>query len=327
MSTDAANPGPRDQLSGLRIIFMGTPEFAVPSLDKLLNAGCQIIAVITAPDRPGGRGLKIMESAVKKYALKKSLPVLQPKSLKDPTFLHQLESLGADLQVVVAFRMLPDAVWNMPRLGTINLHGSLLPQYRGAAPINWAVINGEQQTGVTTFKIQHEIDTGHILLQETIPIAASETAGEVHDRMKQIGADLLVKTVRGIAQGTLIERPQPAQSGVAGQESAPLKLAPKITTQICKIDWNQSIESVYNLIRGLAPFPGAFTSFEGKTMKVFRSRMEPSSQRLSPGTYQTDKKSYLKFACADGYIYLEEVQLEGRMKLRIEDFIRGYRFS
>src|SRR5688572_15646981 len=234
-----------------RIIFMGTPEFAVASLDALVQAGCNIIAVITAPDKPAGRGMKLTESAVKKYAVEKQLPVLQPVKLKDPEFLETLKGLQADLQIVVAFRMLPEVVWNMPPLGTINLHGSLLPQYRGAAPINWAVINGEKETGVTTFKLQHEIDTGDILLQQSFPIGDDETAGEVHDKMKDIGARLLVRTVQGIAEGTLQSTPQPATE-------APLKHAPKIYTDTCNINWTKTAQEIHDLIRGLSPFPGAF---------------------------------------------------------------------
>jgi methionyl-tRNA formyltransferase len=324
MVTNPVRQDPDHQADGLRIVFMGTPEFAVPSLDGLLKSGYTIAGVVTAPDRPAGRGLKLMESAVKKYALAKGLAVLQPIKLKDPSFLQQLASLHADLQVVVAFRMLPDVVWNMPSLGTINLHGSLLPQYRGAAPINWAIINGEHQTGVTTFKLQHEIDTGHILLQETMPIAENETAGELHDRMKEIGAHLVVQTVKGIALGKLKEKPQPTQGPGYGTET--LHPAPKITTQTCKIDWDQPIEQVYNLIRGLSPFPGAFTVFEGKIMKVFKSRAEASSENLLPGTYRTDKKTFLKFACRNGFIYVDEIQLEGRTKLQIGEFLKGYRF-
>src|SRR3954468_5961463 len=242
----------------IRIVFMGTPEFAVASLDALVQAGYNIVAVITAPDKPAGRGMKLTESAVKKYAVEKQLHVLQPLKLKDPVFLSALKNLQADLQIVVAFRMLPEVVWNMPPLGTINLHGSLLPQYRGAAPINWAVINGEKETGVTTFKLQHEIDTGNILLQDSFPIGEDETAGEVHDKMKDIGAQLLVKTVEGLAKGALTEMPQTAMgSGQWAVKNTAPKHAPKIFTETCKIDWNHSVIAIYNLIRGLSPYPAA----------------------------------------------------------------------
>src|SRR5689334_15786180 len=240
-----------ENYKSLRIIFMGTPEFAVASLEALVNAGCNIVGVITSPDKPAGRGMKLQQSAVKKYASEKGLKVLQPEKLKDPSFIEELRSLNADLQLVVAFRMLPEIVWNMPPKGTINLHGSLLPQYRGAAPINWAVINGEKETGVTTFKLKHEIDTGNILMQESFPIDENETAGEVHDKMKEIGAKVLVETVKGLADGSLHERPQ--SSIVNGESSieqsqnlethspltidhSPLKHAPKIFTQTCNID-------------------------------------------------------------------------------------------
>ena len=248
----------------LRIVFMGTPEFAVASLDALVKAGYNIAGVITAPDKPAGRGMKLTESAVKKYAVEHDLPVLQPEKLKNPAFLEELKALKADLQIVVAFRMLPEQVWSMPPLGTVNLHGSLLPQYRGAAPINWAVINGEKETGVTTFKLQHTIDTGDILLQESFPIGENETAGEVHDRMKEIGAALLVKTVSGLASGSL--SPQPQSSLVNENE---LKHAPKIFTEPSRIDFSKTVEEVHNLVRGLSPFLGAFTTMDGKRLKIY----------------------------------------------------------
>src|SRR5689334_22941625 len=253
-------------LQTLRIVFMGTPEFAVASLEALVRAGFNIVGVVTAPDKPAGRGMKMTESAVKKFAARKGITILQPEKLKDPVFLEELKALQADLQVVVAFRMLPEIVWNMPRLGTINLHGSLLPQYRGAAPINWAVINGDKETGVTTFKLKHEIDTGDILLQERMPIGDNETAGEVHDRMMELGAGVLVETVKGLSNGSLKETPQD-NSGV-------LRHAPKIFTATCRIDWNKPGEDIYNLIRGLSPYPAAFTDFEDKTLKIFRAEKE-----------------------------------------------------
>lgn len=318
--------------SDLRIVFMGTPEFAVASLDALVQAGLRIVGVVTAPDKPAGRGMKLQQSAVKKYAVEKGLHILQPEKLKNPQFLAALKSLHADLQVVVAFRMLPEAVWSMPLMGTINVHASLLPQYRGAAPINWAVINGEKETGVTTFKLKHEIDTGDILLQERIPISEQETAGELHDRMMKIGAALLVKTVHGLAVGTIKETPQAAmatgEQAPAGNHSAsPIKHAPKIFTDTCRIDWDKPVEDVHNLIRGLSPFPGAFTSLQGKTLKIYRSEKEKHRPSLSPGQYDTDKKTYLKFACTDGFIKVKELQLEGKKKMTAEEFLRGYRFE
>ena len=320
----------------LRIVFMGTPEFAVASLDALVKAKCNIVGVITAPDKPAGRGMKMTESAVKKYAVRHHLKVLQPEKLKNLQFLEELRSLNADLQIVVAFRMLPESVWNMPPLGTINLHGSLLPQYRGAAPINWAVINGEKETGVTTFKLKHEIDTGDILLQESFPIDENETAGDVHDKMKETGARVLVETVKGIADGTLQERPQSTVDGpqntdpnfrLPTPDSRLLKHAPKIFTETCNIDWRRSIDEIHNLIRGLSPFPCAFTELGDKTIKIFRGEKELSLPTSKPGRWESDGKTYLKFAAKDGYILLKDVQLEGKKRMLIEDFLRGYRFG
>jgi methionyl-tRNA formyltransferase len=319
----------------LRIVFMGTPEFAVASLDALVKAKCNIVGVITAPDKPAGRGMKVTESAVKKYAVRHHLKVLQPEKLKNIEFLDELRSLNADLQIVVAFRMLPESVWNMPPLGTINLHGSLLPQYRGAAPINWAVINGEKETGVTTFKLKHEIDTGNILMQESFPIDENETAGDVHDKMKEIGARVLVETVKGISDGTLEERPQSIVNSPQNAESdsqltthnSLIKHAPKIFTETCNIDWRKFIDEIQNLIRGLSPFPGAFTELGDKTIKIFKSEKELSLPTSKPGRWESDGKTYLKFAAKDGYILLKDVQLEGKKRMLIEDFLRGYRFG
>ncbi len=306
-----------------KIVFMGTPEFAVASLDKLVETGCDIVGVITSPDKPGGRGMHLQQSAIKKYALEKGLNILQPEKLKDPIFLDQLRSLNADLQVVVAFRMLPEVVWNMPPMGTINLHGSLLPQYRGAAPINWAIINGEKETGVTTFKLQQEIDTGNTLLAEKIPIGDDETAGELHDKMKLVGAELLLKTVEGIVEGSLKDIPQPSDQGQTA-----LKHAPKIFTETCHINWNKTVDEVYDLIRGLSPYPAAFTELDGKKMKVFKVTRHDGSKPSDalPGSYLTDKKTYLLFACIDGYLSVAELQLEGKKKMGVEEFLRGYHF-
>jgi methionyl-tRNA formyltransferase len=330
-----------NKLQTLRIVFMGTPEFAVASLDALVSAGCNIVGVVTAPDKPAGRGMKLQGSAVKKYALNQGLKILQPEKLKNPEFLSELRSLKADVQIVVAFRMLPEVVWNMPLLGTVNLHASLLPQYRGAAPINWAIINGEKETGVTTFKLQHEIDTGNILLQEKIEIGENETAGELHDKMKEIGAQLVVRTVERLANGTLLELSQEniQQSMLNDQLSSqdrhspfatlhlPLKHAPKIHTETCKIDWQRSVDEIHNLIRGLSPYPAAFTEFGDKILKVFRSKKEHVKPISDRGKWETDRKAYLKFAAKDGYIHIKELQLEGKKKMVIEDFLRGYRFE
>lgn len=302
-----------------RIIFMGTPDFAVPSLDKLLQAGYVVVAVITAPDKPAGRGLQLHQSAVKKFALKKGLTVLQPEKLKSPEFLQELRSLKADLQVVVAFRMLPEVVWNMPPMGTINLHASLLPQYRGAAPINWAIINGEKETGATTFTLQQEIDTGNILLQEKMTIGESETAGELHDRMKEMGATLLVRTVDGLVSGAIREIPQ--ADGAKG-----IHHAPKLSTVTSKINWNNQVDQVYNLIRGLSPYPAAFTVLGGKTLKIYKAKKEMTVPAMQAGEYDTDKKTFLRFACKDGYISIMELQLEGKKKLTVQEFLRGYKW-
>jgi len=306
----------------LRIVFMGTPEFAVASLDALVQAGANIVGVVTAPDKPAGRGMKLTESAVKKYAAERGLTLLQPEKLRDPQFLDALRNLEADLQIVVAFRMLPELVWDMPPMGTVNLHGSLLPQYRGAAPINWAVINGEAYTGVTTFQLQHAIDTGNILLQEKFAIGENDTAGDVHDTMKAIGADLLVRTVQELAAGTL--KPVEQLSLAEGTE---LKHAPKLFTETAKIDWALPVDQVYDLIRGLAPYPAAFTELQDKTLKIFQARKEHDDEMsLHPGAVLTDHKTFLKFAAADGYIHVLELQLEGKKRMMVDDFLRGFRF-
>lgn len=304
----------------IRIIFMGTPEFAVVSLDKLVNAGCNIVAVITAPDKPAGRGMEMQFSAVKKYAIEKGLTVLQPEKLKDPNFIKQLKSLKADLQIVVAFRMLPEIVWNIPPMGTLNLHGSLLPQYRGAAPINWAIINGDAYTGVTTFKLKHEIDTGDILLTEKIPLTDNETAGTLHDKMKVVGADLLLKTVIGLSENSIVETPQNHQDL--------LKNAPKIFTENCIIDWNKSAVEINQLIKGLSPYPAAFTHLNEKKLKIFSAEIEwCDTSSIEKGTHQTDGKNYLKFSCADGFLIIKDLQLEGKKRMPISVFLRGYRFN
>jgi methionyl-tRNA formyltransferase len=309
-------------IEGLRIVFMGTPEFAVASLDALVNAGYSVVGVVTAPDRPAGRGMNLTESAVKKYAAEKKLKILQPEKLKNPAFLDELGSLQADVQVVVAFRMLPEAVWGMPPLGTINVHASLLPQYRGAAPINWVIINGEKETGVTTFKLKHKIDTGNILLQEKIVIGEDETAGELHDRMKIVGANLLVKTIKGLAEGTIREI---SQSEIVNPKSEILHHAPKIFTETCKINWSKTIDEIHNLIRGLSPYPTAFTYLNNKMLKIYRSKKEVALTAFDNGSVHTDGNTYLKFACSNGFIHAIDIQLEGKKRMSIEDFLRGYR--
>ncbi len=303
---------------------MGTPEFAVASLDKLIQAGCKIVAVITAPDKPAGRGMHLQQSAVKKYAIEKGLHILQPEKLKGPDFIETLRSLKADLQVVVAFRMLPEVVWDMPPMGTINVHGSLLPQYRGAAPINRAIINGEKYTGVTTFKLKHEIDTGDILLSTKIEIGENETAGDLHDKLKEAGAELLLRTIESITNGSLTETPQHQTSNIEHQI---LYHAPKLTSETCEINWNKNTDEVYNLIRGLSPYPTAFTKLDNKKLKIFSAIKINEKPTAIPGNVETDGKSYLRFACKNGYIAITTLQLEGKIKMAVKDFLRGYRFE
>ncbi|WP_395807490.1 methionyl-tRNA formyltransferase [Daejeonella sp.] len=303
----------------MKIVFMGTPDFAVASLNALLDAGFDLVGVITAPDKPAGRGQKINESAVKQFAVEKGLKILQPVKLKDPEFIQELRSLHADLQVVVAFRMLPEIVWNMPAKGTINLHGSLLPQYRGAAPINWAIINGEKESGVSTFFLKQEIDTGDILFSEKVNIEEKDTAADLHDKLMIIGAKLLVKTVKAIELSDYKEIPQDIKIGES------LKSAPKIFREDCQINWNQPAMTIYNHIRGLSPYPAAFCLFQGKTLKIFQAEVNYSNHALEPGSFQTDHKATLQFACADGFISIQELQLEGKKKMKTDEFLRGIR--
>lgn len=301
----------------MKIVFMGTPDFAVASLNALFENGYDIAGVVTAADKPAGRGQKLQESAVKKYAVEKGLKVLQPLKLKDPEFIEELRSLHADLQVVVAFRMLPEIVWDMPAKGTINLHASLLPNYRGAAPINHAIINGETESGVTTFFLKHEIDTGNVIFSGKVAIAEDDSAGDLHDHLMEAGAGLLVKTVKAIADGDYKEQPQTA--------SDELKHAPKIFKEFCKVDWNQPVKSIYNLIRGLSPYPTAFTELNDKTIKIFKAKYEETAADVAPGNYVTDGKTFLKFAAADGYISLLDLQYEGKKRMMVDEFLRGMR--
>lgn len=294
---------------------MGTPDFAVASLDALVAAGQEVVGVVTAPDRPSGRGQKINQSAVKKYAVEKALQVLQPEKLKAPEFLSDLQALNADVFVVVAFRMLPEVVWAMPPKGTFNLHGSLLPKYRGAAPIHWAVMNGESETGVTTFFLDHKIDTGEIIAQEKMLIGPDETTGEVHDRMMVLGADLVTQTVADIESGKLRTQAQ--------QHSEDMPHAPKIFRQDCQVDWQQPLDAVYNKIRGLSPYPGAWTFLEGKTLKLQRVSKQVEEHALSVGSLLQDANA-LKVAVDGGFIVVEELQLEGKRRMRADEFVRGY---
>lgn len=293
---------------------MGSPDFAVPSLEILVKNGFDVVGVITAPDKPAGRGLHITQSAVKQFAVANNLNALQPVKLKDPQFLDELKSLKPDLQVVVAFRMLPEAVWGLPKLGTINLHGSLLPDYRGAAPINWAIINSETETGVTTFFIEKEIDTGKIIFQEKIPISMDETAGELHDRMMHLGAALILKTVQAIEKE---EAPALKQS-----QTISSKVAPKLTREGCQINWQQSAVEVFNFIRGLSPHPGAWTMLDGKVFKIYRATKFFKTPDMPAGTFLFSEKD-LKITTPDGFIIPKEVQLEGKKRMSIEEFLRG----
>lgn len=318
----------RSRIAGIfkktRIIYMGTPEFAVAPLDKLIKNGYNVVAVVTVADKPSGRGLKMNESAVKKYAVEHNIPVLQPLKLKDPEFLSQLKRFKADLFVVVAFRMLPEAVWSMPKLGTFNLHAALLPQYRGAAPINWAVINGEKITGATTFMIDHQIDTGGIILRQECRIAPEDTAGDIHDRLMELGSDLVLQTVAGIIEGNVETRTQ--RSFIQGQEV--LKPAPKLTPELLHIDWTDTTESIYNLIRGLSPYPTAYATIcaEGQPesqIKIFSAcKMEAHAE---PGSILSDGKTYFAIATADGAISIKDLQLSGKKRMKVEDFLRGFR--
>jgi methionyl-tRNA formyltransferase len=304
----------------LRIVFFGTPDFAVASLRALVEAGHQVVGVVTAPDKPAGRGQQMQVSAVGQYAGEQGLPLLQPPKLKDGEFLQSLQNLQADLHIVVAFRMLPEAVWAMPRLGTVNVHASLLPQYRGAAPINWALMNGEEETGVTTFQLQQQIDTGAVLLQQIVPILPADNAGTLHDRLMDAGAALLLKTVAGLAAGELVAKPQTASE-------AEIKHAPKIFKPDCAIDWNLPAETVHNKIRGLAPHPAAFAQLEGKALRIFESRFEGDDQDVPAGQWDTDGKTYLRARAQDGWLWAEAVQLDGKKRMKIGEFLRGYRFT
>jgi len=309
----------------VRIVFMGTPDFAVESLRGLVDNGYNVVGVITAPDKPAGRGQQISESAVKKYAASKNLQILQPEKLKNPEFIAELESLKADLQIVVAFRMLPEIVWNMPKMGTFNLHGSLLPQYRGAAPLNWAIINGETETGVTTFLLSHEIDTGKIMFQEKIVIGDNDNVGDIHDQLMVIGAKLVLKTVDELAAGNVAAIDQ--EQLIQNQDH--VKHAPKIFKDDCRIDWSKDMESIRNLIRGLSPYPTAWTELlhkeknETLAAKIFAATRDYSLP-AAPGTLQTDGKKYLKIACPDGWLSITDIQLSGKKRMKIDELLRGF---
>jgi len=309
-----------------RIVFYGTPQIAVTSLQSLADAGSVIAGVVTAPDRPAGRGLKVHYSPVKEFALRHGFPLFQPANLKDPGFRDQIRLLEPDLQVVVAFRMLPEEIWTLPKLGTINLHASLLPEYRGAAPINWVLINGETETGVTTFFIDEKIDTGNIIFRETVAIHPEETAGELYERLMVVGSELVVKTAEAIESGNVKVLPQ---SEMNNPDSGPLKMAPKIHKEDCRINWDQEALKVFNFIRGMSPHPGAFTELvasDGSSFycKVFRGKQEIQHHSLKPGSIACDGKTYLKVAVRDGFIHLHEIQPAGRKAMNSLDFLKGY---
>ena len=307
-----------------RIVYMGTPEFSVGPLDAIIQAGYKVVGVVTAPDKPSGRGLKMNESAVKKYAVEKGLTVLQPEKLKDPEFLAQLQALKGDLFVVVGFRMLPEVVWSMPKLGTFNLHAALLPQYRGAAPINWAVINGENITGVTTFMIDKNIDTGGIILRSECRVEPTDTAGTLHDKLMEIGSQLVVETVEGIIQKNVELRVQ--RSFIQGDEL--LKPAPKLTDELRHIDWNAPTKTVYNLIRGLSPFPCAYTELvKDDTSTMLKVYFGEKREDLhgEPGTVISDGKTYFAIATADGAIAITDLQLAGKKRMDVKSFLLGFR--
>lgn len=310
----------------IRIVFMGTPDFAVESLKALVENGYNLIGVITTQDKPSGRGQKMHMSAVKQYAMSQNLPVLQPGKLKDPVFIEELKSWKADLQVVVAFRMLPEIVWSMPSLGTFNLHASLLPQYRGAAPLNWAVINGETESGVSTFLLKHEIDTGNILFQEKVPIDPDETVGDLHDKLMGVGARLVLKTVDAIVEGTA----KGIAQDVLIARGTEVKPAPKIYKDDCRIDWSKPGAQIHNLIRGLSPYPASWTVFEENDrekeipIKIYRARFENDDNAGAPGTVIVPNRKKLKIACQNGFISITELQMAGKKRMNVEDFLRGF---
>ena len=300
----------------MRIIFMGTPEFAVPSLDALFRSEHEVVAVVTVPDKPAGRGRKLTPSPVKTYAVEHNIPVLQPVKLRDPEFIEALQNFHPDVMVVVAFRMLPKMVWEIPSQGTFNLHSSLLPDYRGAAPINWAVINGETKSGVTTFLIDDKIDTGNLLLQTEVDVPLEWTAGDLHDHLMEIGAELVLKTVNGLADNALTPMPQ--------DHNKAIHKAPKIFKEDCIIDWNQPVEQAYNFIRGLSPYPTAWTTLDEKPLKLFQTRMVEADTLSTPGAVISDEQS-IKVACKDGWLEILELQIAGKKRMKTQDFLRGFK--
>lgn len=298
----------------MRIVFYGTPEFAVASLESMISHGFNVVAVVSSSDKPAGRGMHLQQSAVKQCALSHGIPVLQPVNLKSPEFMEQLRQYNPDIQVIIAFRMLPESVWNFPKLGTMNLHASLLPNYRGAAPINRAIMNGETETGVTTFFLKHAIDTGDIILQEKVEITPDEDAGSLHDKLMHIGADLVVKTLRLIEKGEYKEHPQVVQPNHQS--------APKIFTADCEINWNKRLKHVYDHVRGLSPYPGAFTKFQDKTLKIYKGNIELCEVK-QPGVFEISNDRRFRISAIDGWYYPEIVQPEGKRKMPVQDFVNG----
>lgn len=313
----------------LRIVYMGTPDFAVESLKRLVEGGYNVVGVITMPDKPVGRhGSVLQPSPVKQYAVSQGLPVLQPDKLKEEAFIEELRSLQADLQIVVAFRMLPEVVWNMPRLGTFNLHASLLPQYRGAAPINWAVINGDTETGITTFFLKHEIDTGEIIQQVRVPIADTDNAEVVHDKLMTLGGELVLETVDAILSGTV----KPISQEELVQQEAELRPAPKIFKETCRIDWNKGVKQIYDFVRGLSPYPAAWTELcmadgSRQVLKIYETEKIFTSHQMKVGDIRTDKKTNFQIAVKDGFLNVLTLQLAGKKRLSVGEFLRGYRSS
>lgn len=310
----------------MRIVFMGTPEFAVASLDILIKNDYNVVGVVTVPDKPAGRGQQIQQSAIKKYAVEHNLNLLQPEKLKDENFIAELKSLKADVQLVVAFRMLPEVVWHMPKMGTYNLHASLLPKYRGAAPINWAIINGEKESGVTTFKLKHQIDTGNILFQEKVKIEPTTTAGELHDKLMLVGAELILKTISEIERSFVSGK----ELDFLPQDDQLACHAPKIFKEDCQIDWTKPGNEINNFIRGLSPYPTAFTQLKNgedqiQLVKIFNSKFEIFPPNHPNGLLLTDNKTYLKVFCEDGLIEVTEIQLQGKKKIGISEFLRGFK--
>jgi methionyl-tRNA formyltransferase len=301
---------------GLGVVFMGTPEFAVPALEAILTSSHQVVGVVTAPDKPQGRGLKLVPSAVKASAVNHGIKVLQPEKLKDPNFHEELKSLNADVFIVIAFRMLPEVVWSMPPQGTYNLHASLLPAYRGAAPINWAIINGETETGLTTFKLQHEIDTGNILFQDREEIKASDDAGSLYERLRYKGADLVLKTLNAIENHTAVEVPQ-------DQAGTTEKIAPKIFRETCQINWSRTSSETINFIRGLSPYPAAWTILNDKTYKILKAEKSEKNTPGISGEISSDQKNILEVRVADGWVRILELQPEGKRKMKMDEFFRG----